>query len=252
MAECADEAKDEGEEVEPWEDGLRALLLDDGSNGAQSSSSNRVSLPMRLRRDVVMAERIVLKPEGGLQLVKAPMYALSEGKAPPPGSDLRINIIRSTNLEDNVAGNSPSLACNRLRMAEEHEHWPEPVRSRDKIYLQEKADILSSYDPHPVAPQDPPLRLGKYAKNQPIPSFYWSPAFQALCRKQRLLRAFRYISETYCLVDVYGVGVSGRVFAEGSSAGRMLVFEAYSFWNCEKVGGWERGREGEREWGGVG
>lgn len=55
-----------------------------------------------------------------------------------------------------------------------------------------------------------------------------------LYSERRLYRAPRIISDTSCVVSVYGIGINGRLFSEGSSAGKLLVLEAYSIWNCCK------------------
>lgn len=42
------------------------------------------------------------------------------------------------------------------------------------------------------------------------------------------------ISETNCVVEVFGVGFNGRLFSEGSSKPKFIVIEVYSIWNCQK------------------
>ena len=143
--------------------------------------------PTRIKRSIVMEPRVFLKSSGGLLVSNEPIVSYSQvpGKTLLQSQSeqaLRINIIRSANPDDNFVGNSPTIACNRVYMAEEHEHYKEPLRDRDKDYKAEKAQILASYDPHPLQPSEPTLLLGKYAKNQAIPPFYWSPVFQSLVR----------------------------------------------------------------------
>ena len=63
----------------------------------------------------------------------------------------------------------------------------------------------------------------------------WSPAIQKLLRKVRLLSTIAVISHTYCVVEVYGFGISGRIFSEGAiNQGRYLLVEVYSVWNSLK------------------
>ena len=196
----------------------------------------------RLRRDIIMQPRVALR---GTTIVITDEAMVAYSELPAKHSllqhlqaELSLNITRGCLPQDNIMGNFPSIACNRLVM-QEHAHFPEPLRDRDKVYMLEKAAILASYSPthDPLDPPDssaPAVALGKYAPNPQIPPFYWSSAFQSLIRKQRLLRCFRCISESYCVVDVYGIGITGRVFSEGSNSGRMIVIEAYSHWNSEK------------------
>jgi hypothetical protein len=42
------------------------------------------------------------------------------------------------------------------------------------------------------------------------------------------------VSDTNCIVHIYGLGITGRLFSEGSSAGKLLILEAYSIWNSTK------------------
>lgn len=42
------------------------------------------------------------------------------------------------------------------------------------------------------------------------------------------------ISDTNCIVHIYGLGINGRLLSEGSSAGKLLILEAYSIWNSTK------------------
>jgi len=42
------------------------------------------------------------------------------------------------------------------------------------------------------------------------------------------------ISDTNCVVSIYGLGINGRLFSEAGSCGKMLILEAYSIWNSKK------------------
>jgi hypothetical protein len=39
------------------------------------------------------------------------------------------------------------------------------------------------------------------------------------------------ISDTHCFVNIFGLGVAGRITAPGGASNRMLLIEAYSVWN---------------------
>lgn len=53
-------------------------------------------------------------------------------------------------------------------------------------------------------------------------------------REKRIFRSPKIISETNCIVQIYGLGINGRLFSEGSSTGKLLILEAYSIWNSTK------------------
>jgi len=40
------------------------------------------------------------------------------------------------------------------------------------------------------------------------------------------------ISNAYCIISVIGVGIAGRVFAEGAQNPRSLLLEAYELDSC--------------------
>ena len=48
---------------------------------------------------------------------------------------------------------------------------------------------------------------------------------------RRLLRTAAVISDTHCFVDIFGLGVAGRVLAPGGPTNRLLLVEAYSVWD---------------------
>lgn len=76
--------------------------------------------------------------------------------------------------------------------------------------------------------------LGKYYKRSTEPtSSMWAESMQSFVRRQHLYRTSWVISDTPCIVDVYGLGVSGRVVATGPSK-RVLIIEALSLWNSQK------------------
>ncbi len=176
-------------------------------------------------------------------------------KAPPSKRVLQVNSLGST---------LPLMPCAIKTLENVDREFYEPVRDRDKDYKAEQMNILDEVMPVDdyatnymvkhhgqgeaeekgsspdkkkrgllVSKSVPKgLKLGKYHINTQVPPNFWSPQFQQLIRKTKLMRCTRYISETYCVIDVYGIGISGRVFSGGP--GRMLIIEAYSTWNSEK------------------
>ena len=113
--------------------------------------------------------------------------------------------------------------------------YDEPQRDRDKNYRAEQHDIISEFERSEVPTTTPQhyLKMGKYNMAQEVPENYWAPQFQTFMRRQKLLRCMRYISETYCVIDVYSLGINGRVFSAGVP-GRMLIVEAYSTYSNQK------------------
>lgn len=125
----------------------------------------------------------------------------------------------------------PSLRLDAI----EDKEYIEPVRDREKIWtLDSQRDMLTGETPEATLKEKRALKLGLYPKLPPNPALQWSPSLQTLLRKRRITRAAMVISDTHCFVDVYGIGVSGRVLAPGAPTSRMLVIEAYSVWDSTK------------------
>ena len=125
----------------------------------------------------------------------------------------------------------PSLRLN----VEEDKEYIEPVRDRNKIWtLDSQRDMLTGETPEATLKEKRALKLGKYPKLPPNPTLQWSPVLQTLLRKRRITRTAIVISDTHCFVDIYGLGVSGRVLAPGAPTSRLLLIEAYSVWDSTK------------------
>ena len=86
--------------------------------------------------------------------------------------------------------------------------YDEPQRDRDKNYRAEQHNIISNFERCEVPTATPKhyLKMGKYNRNQEVPENFWAPQFQTFMRRQKILRCMRYISETYCVIDVYSLG----------------------------------------------
>jgi len=174
---------------------------------------------------------------------------------------------KALRIGDVYSSGMPLMPCakNNLDNIEKDVVNAEPVRSRDKDYKAEQMQLLSKvtnvpdyaerylmekrdgdeeekgYSPSKhkskgglMTSKSVPsgLKLGKYKINMEVPSSFWSPQFQSLIRKTKMLRCTKYISETYCVIDIYGIGINGRIFSGGP--GKMIIIEAYSTWNSER------------------
>lgn len=120
----------------------------------------------------------------------------------------------------------PSLRLNYIDTCE----YIEPTRDRDKCWvLDSQRNILNS-DPNKKTDKTK-LKLGEHKKLNQFPPLTWCQPLQTSLRKRSLLRVAAVISDTHCFVNVYGLGVAGRITAPGGNTNRMLLIEAYSVWN---------------------
>ncbi len=143
-------------------------------------------------------------------------------------------LVRKEDLQFNSFGvSTPLMPCARFDLDMVERDYEEPMRDRDKNFMAEQNEILCDpkNDPQQVRARAETKNMGKYYHDTNIPPNYWSPQFQSLIRKTRMFRTAKYISETYCVIDVFGIGISGRVAGSGT---RMIILEAYSTWNCQK------------------
>ena len=172
---------------------------------------------------------------------------------------------QSLKIGDVYSSCMPLMPCAKNKLENIDKNFSEPLRSRDKDFKVEQMQLLSktsdktdyverylierhggdSETKHQsptrkknqsemLSSKSVPagLKLGKYKINVEVPPNFWSPQFQSLIRKTKLMRCTKYISETYCVIDVYGIGINGRIFSSGP--GKMIIIEAYSTWNSEK------------------
>jgi hypothetical protein len=61
--------------------------------------------------------------------------------------------------------------------------------------------------------------------------FHRTKYFLCVLIIRRLLRTAAVISDTHCFVDIFGLGVAGRLLAPGGPTSRLLLVEAYSVWD---------------------
>ena len=177
----------------------------------------------------VVTEKVVILEEGQIAFSEVSYKSYSEEPEVEPderAEKLRINIIKSCSQSDIFQGNAPSMPSLKLNLSDLEYH--EPVRDRDKNWIiQSQRTVLN-----PIVEEiydDNHLALGRYPSKKPCP-LQWSPVHQKLVRKQRLLRKSYLVSETRCIVSVYGIGVTGRLIATGP---RIIILECLSIWNSE-------------------
>jgi hypothetical protein len=121
---------------------------------------------------------------------------------------------------------APAMPMLKLEMM--YKEYNEPVRDRDKNWT------LESYRPILDGPATAPLpECHQSHHDDAIASLQWSTTFKSLIRRSKLLRKCATISETPCVVTIYGVGINGRVFSDGGSDHRVIYIEAYSIWNSK-------------------
>jgi hypothetical protein len=143
-------------------------------------------------------------------------------------ADLRINIVRpcSTGIpgQRSIRPVMPLLLLNSI-----DREWYEPIRDRDKNW---RLDSVRKILHDNLSPGET-LALGQYPpyKSRPM---YWSNTIHQFTRKTRLTRKMCTISDTLCMLEVYGIGMQGRITPEGVTSAKMLVVEAYSFWNSAR------------------
>lgn len=194
------------------------------------------------KKSIIKTEKFVNYIDEEEQAFKSPVMTWSQSMparvfSPPSPSTLKLYVFKPCRLEDSA----PMMPSLRLDMSEKD--YQEPRRDRDKNWLQEDVTgnegiLAETHDPElklaKQTIQDLVSDVYKYGNAKSIPPLYWSHSFQQLMRKTKLFRGFRLISETRCVVDVYGLGINGRIFSEGSTSGRLLIIECYSIWNSQK------------------
>ena len=148
----------------------------------------------------------------------------------PRHDDLKLRLVRGCGRTGEDTDDFFSMPLLRLTAVEKGYH--EPIRDRDKNWvIQSQREVLNKT---PRSQALPPLKLGKYPpRPTDPPSLMWAPELHAMVRKQQLFRTGWIISDTHCVVDVFGIGVCGRVVATGQTK-RLLIVEVFSSWNCQK------------------
>ena len=69
--------------------------------------------------------------------------------------------------------------------------------------------------------------MGKYSRKQ-----IWLPEISSMVPSQMLWRGAMTITQTRCIMTVFGLGIAGRAFAEGIHNPRYILIEAYDQEKC--------------------
>ena len=119
----------------------------------------------------------------------------------------------------------------------------EPIRHRDKDWMvdsgrkirnQEKSNssFLRSLTERDEEKKEFSIKLGRYKKTDSSPLIWASieGSQQSMARRQRILRTSMAISDTRCIISIYGTGIQGRLMSGQPS---LVEIECYSVWNSE-------------------
>lgn len=157
---------------------------------------------------------------------------------------LSLQFIKGTRNDSLVTGHRAAMPSLSLVIKEHEMDYNEPQRDRNKDWkLDSQRDILNlpntvvendgqqtdnTFHPHKRVDEDTPLKLGKYNKSKIYSNLpmIWSNPLQSMVRKNLLHTCSMTISDTPCIMEIFGVGMAGRIVADG-----VMVVEAYSPWN---------------------
>ena len=212
--------------------------LDNGNSadGGSDRGTRKV-----IKRETIKLQRLVLGKRGvHMEVDQYVMLDVDERlqrRSPVKLETLKLNIIKDCNSIGAFKGNTPSMPLLRLEMLEKE--WQEPIRSRDKnwvvhsqrqILLKDSSlDVSDDYNAYKQL-----VKNKKYEKEMVLPDAEWHQNCKTFVRTVRLARESFKISETSCLIDIYGTGINGRLFAGGKGSGQMIKMDIFSFWNSEK------------------
>ena len=187
---------------------------DDERDQQQQPKTNRI------RKRIVAVQRAVLKG-GGVSVETEKMVRFEEYHRDPA---LSLNMIGSTTRDGKAMGASPSMPLLRLELAALD--YSEPERDRDKKWtVDSQRDIVNQAGRADLFPKFA-LKLGRYGPINTPSSLFWSAGFQSMIRENILLRKPCIISDTNCIVTVYGLGINGRIVSSGANDGKMIIIEA--------------------------
>jgi len=191
-----------------------------------------------IKREKVKLQRLVLG-RSGVHL-QDDEYVLLEVCEKPKKTfpvkleTLKFNISKDCTTAGALQGNSPSMPLLRLEMLEKE--WQEPVRSRDKnwvLHSQRQILLSDSGADNDYNTYKDMVRNKKYETETELANSTWHSSCKTFVRTVRLARESFRVSETNCLVTIYGTGVNGRLFGSKGS-GQMIKMDIFSFWNSEK------------------
>jgi hypothetical protein len=206
--------------------------------------------PVKFKRKHFSRPKSVLRGNR-VEIVEEEFEVLEEERVEqqrPPNPDLMLPLFRGCG-DRRVA---PAMPMLRMDMMDRE--YNEPIRDRDKNW------VLHSYRPVLDGPADSDgfefpntTRRSRTAETLAhtqgssseaaktngadyganLESMRWSTTFKSMIRRTKLLRRPATISETPCIVTVYGVGITGRLFSDGGGDHRVIYVEAYSIWNSK-------------------
>ena len=209
---------------------MQLFDLDTVRSSDTDSSSLFALSPVRKR--IIKKDKTTLM--GSSVRIDKEYYVKYEEVPPRDETPLHLELIKDCSVTDQSRGNTPAMPSLRLEMRDRDYH--EPQRDRDKNwFLESQRDVLFSKGCELVEPEVD-LRLGEYEGEggDHQSTLYWAKEFHNVVREQRIIRQAAIISDTNCIVDVFGIGINGRIFSDGSHTGRLLVVEVFSLWDCKK------------------
>lgn len=195
---CKDIGKETIEEENPISTNFNANdLFDFSTLNTKSDSLNNRSRGVsniKLKREKVKLQRLVLLRNGvEMQEDEFVLLEISEKPKRKELDPLKLNISR------NCTNGIPLMPLNR---------------SRNK-------DADNDYSSYKKFKYGIKKDLTKNNQNRPF------------VRTGRIARVSFRISDTSCLVDVYGTNINGRLFG-GKGTGQNIQMNIFSFWNCQK------------------
>ena len=121
-----------------------------------------------------------------------------------------------------------------LRKQSRYGDYVELVRDRDKDWMQNSGrKIRKKVLPQVSNETQSGTELGSYRQNQGLGPLAWTSiegSEISMQRRQRIYRTSMVISETRCIVTIYGVGIQGRLISGQPS---LISIDCYSIWNSQ-------------------
>jgi hypothetical protein len=202
--------------------------LFDLDSAAANESSFRT--PGKVRKRIISVATPILK--GSTISLRTEKFVKYEEVPGVQDQVPALNIFKPCSTDEQLSGHSPCMPSLRLEMLERE--YDEPVRNRDKDWiLDSQRPIFNEKGKDIVSPVFE-LLLGKYKMVETVSKQFWAKEYQTMLRECLLLRHAAIISDTNCIVEIFGVGFTGRLFSDGGTSPKLLVIEVYSIWNCQK------------------
>ena len=139
----------------------------------------------------------------------------------------------------NVAacGSGDFMPC--MRSVAQDKAYSEPTRDRDKDWMELSGrrirnQEISNNQPDIEEQDETAVQFGRYKPNEGLGSLMWASvegSAISMSRSQRIDRKCMVISETKCIVSIYGMGIQGRLISGQPS---LITIDCYSIWNSER------------------